>query len=68
VRTRGVARAGRREWYGATDAHGVRALTGSFDGCDLGGLRPVDPPCRFGFTSTPRRPSVTSVVTTVDEV
>jgi hypothetical protein len=67
VRTRGVARAGRREWYGATDAHGVRALNGSFDGSDLGDLRPVDPPCRFGFTSTPRRPSVTSVVTTVDE-
>ena len=27
---------------------------------------PVVPPCRFGFSSTPRRPSVTSVVTTVD--
>lgn len=65
VRTRGVARTGRREWYGATDVHAVVDLAGSFDGTDLGGIAPVDPPCRFGFSSTPRRPSVTDVVTTV---
>lgn len=67
VRTRGSAGNGRREWYGATDAHRVVALTGRFDGSDLGALAPVDPPCRFGFSSTPRTPSVTSVVTTVDQ-
>lgn len=67
VRTRGVARAGRREWYGATDARVVTSLSGSFDGAGLGSLAPVDPPCRFGFSSTPRRPSVTTVVTTVEE-
>jgi hypothetical protein len=65
VRTRGVARAGRREWYGATDVHAVVDLAGSFGGTDLGAIAPVDPPCRFGFSSTPRRPSVTDVVTTV---
>ncbi|NHA66534.1 hypothetical protein [Phycicoccus flavus] len=65
VRTRGVARAGRREYYGATDVHAVTAMHGSFDGADLGALAPVDPPCRFGFSSTPRRPSVTSVTTTI---
>ncbi len=67
VRTRGVAREGRREWYGATDVRAVTSLAGSFDGRDLGTLAPVDPPCRFGFSSTPKRPSVTRVVTTVDE-
>lgn len=67
VRTRGVARAGRREWYGATDARAVTSVAGSFDGLDLGALAPVDPPARFGFSSTPRRPSVTTVVTTVEE-
>lgn len=67
VRTRGVARPGRREWYGATDLHRVRSAYGRFDGQDLGALSPVDPPCRFGFSSTPRTPSVTSVVTTIDE-
>jgi len=36
------------------------------DGVDLGELALVDPPCRFGFSSTPRSPSVTSVVTTVE--
>ncbi|MFQ6171350.1 hypothetical protein ACK8HX_07060 [Oryzobacter sp. R7] len=65
VRTRGVARAGRREYYGATDVRAVTALAGTFDGADLGALRPVDPPCRFGFSSTPRRPSVTEVTTTI---
>lgn len=65
VRTRGTALAGRREYYGATDLHAVTALAGSFDGQPLGALAAVDPPCRFGFSSTPPRPSVTSVVTTV---
>lgn len=66
VRTRGTAGGDRREWYGATGARRVTAAAGSFDGVDLGRLAPVDPPCRFGFSSTPRTPSVTDVVTTVD--
>ena len=66
VRTRGTAGHDRREWYGATDMHRVVAMSGSFDGSDLGRLTEVDPPCRFGFSSTPRTPSVTDVVTTVE--
>jgi hypothetical protein len=66
VRTRGVARAGRCEWYGATDVRAVTSLAGTFDGAALGTLAPVDPPCRFGFSSTPPRPAVTTVVTTVE--
>jgi hypothetical protein len=66
VRTRGTAGGGRKEWYGATDAHRVVGLAGAFDGADLGGLAVVDPPCRFGFSSTPRTPTVTTVVTTVE--
>jgi hypothetical protein len=66
VRTRGTAGNHRREWYGATDMRRVVAMSGSFDGADLGRLAEVDPPCRFGFSSTPRAPSVTDVVTTVD--
>ncbi len=65
VRTRGVAQAGRHEYYGATDVRAVTAMAGRFDGVDLGSLAPVDPPCRFGFSSTPRRPSVTEVTTTI---
>lgn len=65
VRTRGMARAGRREFYGATDLRTVTALTGALDGIPLGSLAAVYPPCRFGFSSTPRRPSVTDVVTTI---
>ncbi len=66
VRTRGVARAGRREWYGATDLVGVTAISGRLESTDLGHLAPVEPPCRFGFSSTPRLPSVTTVVTTIE--
>ena len=49
-----------------TDLRLVTSASGSFDGQSLGSLAPVDPPCRFGFSSTPRTPSVTSVVTTIE--
>jgi hypothetical protein len=65
VRTRGSAGGGRREWYGGTDHHAVTGLSGSFDGADLGELRPVLPSPRFGFSSTPATPSITQVVTTI---
>jgi hypothetical protein len=65
VRTRGSAKDGRREWYGATDLREVAAAAGSFDGAELGALAPVEPAPRFGFSSTPRRPGVTALVTTV---
>ncbi|NPC97210.1 hypothetical protein [Nocardioides sp. zg-DK7169] len=65
VRTRGSAGGGRREYYGATGVRRVLAARGAWEGADLGTLAPVDPPPRFGFSSTPRRPSVTDVVTTV---
>lgn len=66
VRTRGTAGNDRREWYGATSVVAVTAISGRWRDVDLGGLTPVDPPCRFGFSSTPKRPSVTSVVTTIE--
>ena len=43
VRTRGTANRERREWYGATDSHRVTAMTGRFDGADLGGADPRRP-------------------------
>jgi hypothetical protein len=65
VRTRGSAGQGRTEYYGATDVRAVTAVTARLDGADLGSLRPVHPPARFGFSSTPRRPGLTEVVTTI---
>jgi hypothetical protein len=65
VRTRGETR-DRREWYGATGNRALTSAGGAFDGADLGRLAPVDPPPRFGFSSTPPRPSVTDVVTTIE--
>lgn len=66
VRTRGTAGNGRREYYGATDLHDVTALSGTWQGRDLGALADVAPEPGFGFGSTPPRPSVTSLVTTVE--
>ncbi|MFJ3714490.1 hypothetical protein [Streptomyces sp. NPDC090057] len=67
VRTRGSAGGGRREWYGARDLHALTSATASFEGRDLGALAPVAPPVRFGFGSTPPRPSLVRVTTTVRE-
>ncbi|MEU0332447.1 hypothetical protein [Streptomyces sp. NPDC006193] len=66
VRTRGSAGGGRREWYGALDLRPVVAATAVLGGRDLGPLAPVDPPVRFGFGSTPRRPGLVRVTTTVE--
>lgn len=65
VRTRGSAGNGRRELYGATDQHRVTSVTADLDGADLGTLADVWPPVRFGFSSTPRRPAVVAVTTTI---
>lgn len=65
VRTRGTAGGGRTETYGATDLRRVLSLRGTYDGTDLGRLAPVDPEPGFGFGSTPKCPSVTTVATTV---
>lgn len=66
VRTVGTAREGRIEYYGATDLRSVTTASGVLDGVSLGSLAPIDPPCRFGFSSTPPWPSVTTVTTTVE--
>ena len=64
VRTRGTTPGG-TELYAATDRHGVRAIAGTWRDADLGELRDVHPPVRFGFSSTPRQPSIVEVTTTV---
>lgn len=65
VRTLGTAGQGRTEWYAARDLHRLTASEATWEGVDLGPLAPVDPPPRFGFSSTPRRPSLVRVVSTV---
>lgn len=63
VRTTGTAGSGRREWYCATDEHRVVRAVATLDGAVLGDLRPVVPPVRFGFASTPPVPSAVDVTT-----
>lgn len=68
VRTRGSARGHQREYYGARDQHAVTDLAGTWLGADLGALADVLPAPDFGFSSTPARPSLTRVTTTVVRV
>jgi hypothetical protein len=65
VRTKGTAGNERLEWYGATDQHRLVSVQASLDGDDLGPLADVWPPVRFGFSSTPRTPSIVAVTTTI---
>lgn len=65
VRTVGTAGGGRREYYCALDEHEVSAVRGTWQEGDLGRLQTVDPPVRFGFASTPARPTLVRVTTLV---
>ena len=66
VRTAGSAGNGRREYYGVRRTRRIAAVDGRFRGVDLGGLAPLDPPVRFGFSSAPAAPQMVSVTTTID--
>jgi hypothetical protein len=66
VRTRGTAGGGRREWYAALDLHSIATIEAFWNDDDLGSLHDVHPPVRFGFGSTPVRPSLVRVATSID--
>jgi hypothetical protein len=68
VRTRGRTHDGRRQWYGAQDLHPIIAAEVRLDGRDLGALRAVEPPVRFGFSSVPARPSLVKLTTMIETV
>lgn len=61
----GTAASGREEQYTALDERSVLAVEAGFGGTDCGPLADIDPPVRFGFGSTPRRPSQVRVTTYV---
>ncbi|GAB2458609.1 hypothetical protein [Jatrophihabitans fulvus] len=65
VRVIGTAGHGREERYCGLDEHAITSARVVWHGADLGTLAPVDPPVRFGFGSTPTRPSVVRVTTFV---
>lgn len=61
VRAYGTSPSGVREWYRADTWRPVTEGSASVAGVSLGRLAPVEPPCRFGFSEPPRRPSVVAV-------
>jgi len=61
VQVYGTSPAGVREWYRADEWRPVVAASASVAGEGLGELRPLDPPCGFGFSEPPRRPSLVRV-------
>ena len=66
IRTAGSAGNGRREYYGVRRSRRISFVAGQFRAVDLGGLAPLDPPVRFGFSSAPSTPQMVSVTTTID--
>lgn len=66
VRTAGTAGNGRREYYGVRRSRLIGEVAGTFRGRDLGGLAPLLPPVRFGFSSAPPVPQIVAVTTTID--
>ena len=65
VRTLGTAGNDRTEWYAAYDLHTITHSRATWDGRDLGPLTDMTPAPDFGFSSTPRRPSLTALTSTV---
>lgn len=65
VRTVGTAGNNRLEWYSARDLHRLSRSTATWDGADLGTLTDMAPPPDFGFSSTPKQPSLTALTSTV---
>ncbi|QHC60003.1 hypothetical protein [Rathayibacter sp. VKM Ac-2760] len=65
VSTAGSAGHGKREYYGVRAIRRVLGVTASLAGEDLGALRPLSPPVRFGFSSAPAAPAIVDVTTTI---
>jgi len=57
----GVSPTGVREWYQARSWAPLVSAVATIEGTALGAMTSVDPPCRFGFSEPPRRPSLTEV-------
>jgi hypothetical protein len=57
VHTYGRSPTGVREWYQAAGYRRLVVARAMLDGTDLGRMAPIEPPCRFGFSEPPRRPS-----------
>lgn len=65
VRTAGSAGGGRREYYGVRAIRRIDAVEARWAEADLGPLRPLSPPVRFGFSSAPAAPAIVDVTTTI---
>ncbi len=58
VRGYGTSPSGVREWYAIDSYSAVTRAQASIDGRDLGGIAPLDPPVRFGFSEFPSKPAL----------
>jgi hypothetical protein len=65
VRTYGSAGGGRTEWYAASHVRRLTCARATWEGEELGDLAPVTPPVRFGFASSPARPTLTTLTSYV---
>jgi hypothetical protein len=67
VQTYGTAGNGRTEWYAARRVRRLTCGRATWEGAELGDLAPVSPAVRFGFASSPARPTLTALTSYVRE-
>tara|TARA_B100000212_G_scaffold341639_1_gene325405 strand:- start:9514 stop:10518 length:1005 start_codon:yes stop_codon:yes gene_type:complete len=57
TRTYGITKNNRKEWYAIDRVSHITSANALISGKDAGEFRPMDKPCRFGFSEAPKKPS-----------
>ena len=57
TRTHGVTKNGRKEWYAIDRVSNIINAKAIIEGQDVGAKKPMNKPCNFGFSESPKKPS-----------
>ena len=63
TRTYGVTKNNRKEWYAIDRVSHITHATANISGKGVGRFKPMDEPCKFGFSEAPKKPSSCEVRT-----
>jgi uncharacterized membrane protein len=63
TQTHGVTKNQRKEWYAIDRVSKLTKASATIGGTNVGDLRPLSEPCKFGFSEAPKKPSSCEVRT-----
>lgn len=63
TRTYGITKDNRKEWYAIDRVSHIKSATAQISGKSAGGFKPMNEPCKFGFSEAPKKPSSCAVRT-----